>query len=290
MTINPPGPELTAEFTDIPLTLPPEPLASAQEPLITQPSVDQNEKEQEKDQNKYLLLDSSDAVELSSISGDTASKLLPQNPTIEVAQDSLAPQLSQCDPKILSAKIEPFEVSLLYPSLPVSSVEDHFLVDMSSDNIDLAQPSLLPLVVEGANTNTVQQISPAPAILPLADQESSPPSLVPVEIDKVEKPQERLYPELPRSCQVVQPFTSEQLRMWEPGSWLENVELHASEFEALVHQEGHELHELLLNYWRCRKQLVQAQTELQATISDCKSAQNRLWSFKDEQLTLQVEI
>lgn len=146
----------------------------------------------------------------------------------------------------------------------------------------------MPLVVD--TTNTVEQVSPAPAILPLADQESSPPSLVPVELAKVERPQERLYPELPRTCQEVQPFTSEQLRMWEPGSWLENVELHASEFQALVHQEGHELHELLLNYWRCRKQLVQAQTELQATVSDCKSAQNRLWSFKDEQLTLQVEI
>lgn len=291
MVLNPPAPELTAEFTDVPLSLPPEPPASALEPLNTQPSADQNEKE-EKDENKDLLSERSDAVEISSITEGTASNPLSQDPTIEVGQFPSSSQLSRCDPKILTAKIEPFEVSSLYPSLPISSVEPQFLVDVSSVTTDLSQTSLMPLVVEAANTNTntVEQISPAPAILPLADQESSPPSLVPVELGKIERPQERLYPELPRTCQVVQPFTSEQLRMWEPGSWLENVELHASEFVALVHQEGHELHELLLNYWRCRKQLVQAQTELQATISDCKSAQNRLWSFKDEQLTLQVEI
>lgn len=282
MIINPPAPELTAEFTDVPLSLP-------SEPLNTQPPAVQNENK-EKDQNKDLFVDTSDAVEISSSSEDTASKLLSQDPMTEVSQHSPSLQLSQCDPQILSIKIEPFEVSSLYPSLPVSSVEPQFLVDVSSVTADLQQTSLMPLVVEATNANTVEQISPAPAILPLADQESSPPSLIPVALATVEKPQERLYPELPRTCQVVQPFTSEQLRMWEPGSWLENVELHASEFQALVHQEGHELHELLLNYWRCRKQLVQAQTELQATISDCKSTQNRLWSFKDEQLTLQVEI
>lgn len=229
-------------------------------------------------------------MELSSRTEDTASKLFSQAPTVEVGHYSPSSQLSQCDPEILSTKLESFEVSSLYPSLPVSSVEPQFLVDISSVTTDLPQTSLMPFVVDAANANTVERLSPAPAILPLADQESSPPSLIPVELDKVERPQERLYPELPLTCQEVQPFTSEQLRMWEPGSWLENVELHASEFQALVHQEGHELHELLLNYWRCRKQLVQAQTELQATVSDCKSAQNRLWSFKDEQLTLQVEI
>lgn len=285
VVLNPLAPELTAEFTDIPLSLPPEPPVSANGPLNTLPSADQNEKEEE-DQNKDLMFDRSDAVEISSSTEDTASKLLSQDPVIEMGQYSTSSQLSPCDPEIFSTKIEPFEVSSLYPSLPVPS-EPQFLVDMSSVTTDLPQTSLMPLVVEAANTNTVEQISPTPAILPLADQEISPPSLVPVELAKVERPQERLYPELPRTCQEVQPFTSEQLRMWEPGSWLENVELHASEFQAMVHQEGHELHELLLNYWRCRKQLVQAQTELQATVSDCKSTQNRLWSFKDEQLTLQ---
>uniref|UniRef100_A0A673K7R2 Ectopic P granules protein 5 homolog n=1 Tax=Sinocyclocheilus rhinocerous TaxID=307959 RepID=A0A673K7R2_9TELE len=127
----------------------------------------------------------------------------------------------------------------------------------------------------------------APAVLALANQESSPPSLVPVEVADVERPRERLYPELPRTCQSVKPFTSEQLRTWEPGSWLENVEIHEAEFQSLAHQEGHELYELLLSYWRCRKQLAQAQTELQAANSDCKNVQNRLWSFKDERLSLQ---
>lgn len=284
MFLHLPAPELPAEFTDVPLSLPPEPPASAEESLDTQPPADQNEKE-EKDQNKDILFHRSDAVAIFSSTEDTASKPL-QDSTIEVGQSSL---LSQCEPK--SAKTEPFEVSSIYPSLPVLSVQPQFLVDMSSITTDLPQTPFMSLMVEASNTTTatVEQISPVPAILTLADQESSPPSLVPVELVKVERPQDRLYPELPRTCQVVQPFTSEQLRMWEPGSWLENVELHASEFQALVHQEGHELHELLLNYWRCRKQLVQAQTELQATISACKSAQNRLWSFKDEQLTLQVE-
>lgn len=288
MVLNPPAPELTAEFTDVPLSLPSEPPVFAPELLNTQPLAVQN-KEQEKDRNKDLLLDRSDAVAISSSSEDTASELLSQDPVIEVSQNSSATLLSRCDPEILNATTEPFNVSLLYPSLPDLSVEPQFLVDVSSTT-DLPQTCLMRLEVETGIANTTEQISPAPAILPLADQESSPPSLIPVELSKVEKSKERLYPELPRTCQVVQPFTSEQLRMWEPGSWLENVEVHAAEFQALIHQEGHELHELLLNYWRCRKQLVQAQTELQATISDCKSAQNRLWSFKDEQLMLQVEI
>ncbi|MBN3301121.1 EPG5 protein, partial [Amia calva] len=126
----------------------------------------------------------------------------------------------------------------------------------------------------------------APAVLPLVEQES-PPSLLPVSLVKLEKPLQRLYPELPQLSPAVQPFTTEQLRLWEPGSWLENVEFHAAEFQCMAHQEGHELHELLMHYWRCRKQLTQAQAELQASNSDCKTTQNRLWHFKDEQLTLQ---
>lgn len=127
----------------------------------------------------------------------------------------------------------------------------------------------------------------APAVLPLEEQES-PPSLVPVELVKPEKTYQRLYPELSCMSPSTLPFTREQLRLWEPGSWLGNVELHVSEFEGMAHQDGHELHELLMQYWRCRKQLCQAQAELQAAVSDCKSTQNRLWSFRDEQLTLQV--
>lgn len=80
--------------------------------------------------------------------------------------------------------------------------------------------------------------------------------------------------------------------MWEPGeglrTWLEGVEVCAAQFCALAHQENHELTELLQNYWRCRRQLNQSHTQLHTQSSDCKSTQNRLWSFKDEQLTLQV--
>lgn len=151
-------------------------------------------------------------------------------------------------------------------------------------------------LVVGASLQAVASILSGPqlrdpAVLSLTEQEASAPSLVPVDVVEVQKPpRQRLYPELPRSlCSAtVQAFTSKQLRLWEPGSWLENVEVHVAEFGGLAHQEGHELHEMLLNYWRCRKQLTQAQTELQAANSDCKSTQNRLWSFKDEQLTLQV--
>uniref|UniRef100_A0A8C4I1C1 Ectopic P-granules autophagy protein 5 homolog (C. elegans) n=1 Tax=Dicentrarchus labrax TaxID=13489 RepID=A0A8C4I1C1_DICLA len=109
-----------------------------------------------------------------------------------------------------------------------------------------------------------------PAVLALPEQESSPPNLQPLESV---------------------PFTLEQLSVWEPGgglrAWLEGVEVCAAQFCALARQENHELTELLQNYWRCRRQLTQSHTQLHTQSSDCKSTQNRLWSFRDEQLTLQ---
>uniref|UniRef100_A0A8C4I216 Ectopic P-granules autophagy protein 5 homolog (C. elegans) n=1 Tax=Dicentrarchus labrax TaxID=13489 RepID=A0A8C4I216_DICLA len=107
-----------------------------------------------------------------------------------------------------------------------------------------------------------------------------------------------LYPALPtlEEGPVIQlceeaPFTLEQLSVWEPGgglrAWLEGVEVCAAQFCALARQENHELTELLQNYWRCRRQLTQSHTQLHTQSSDCKSTQNRLWSFRDEQLTLQ---
>lgn len=194
-------------------------------------------------------------------------------------QDLAPAQPCQSDPKLLSAKLEPFSVPSIYPSIPASCYEPQLSEDSYSITYGLLDASCMTVASEG-------QV--APAVLPLANQESSPPSLVPVEVADVERPRERLYPELPWTCQSVKPFTSEQLRTWEPGSWLENVEINEAEFQSLAHQEGHELYELLLSYWRCRKQLTQAQTELQAANSDCKNVQNRLWSFKDERLSLQV--
>uniref|UniRef100_A0AAY4BDZ3 Ectopic P-granules autophagy protein 5 homolog n=1 Tax=Denticeps clupeoides TaxID=299321 RepID=A0AAY4BDZ3_9TELE len=163
----------------------------------------------------------------------------------------------------------------------------HLFYLFNSRSCGQAQRCDAQLLVDQYSSGGVVEELKTPAVLPLTEQESSPPSLVPVDIGEEPKPQQRIYPELPRLSPQVQAFTSEQLRQWEPGSWLENVELHATQFEGLAYQEGHELHEMLMNYWRCRKQLTQAQTELQAADSDCKSAQNRLWTFRDEQLTLQ---
>nr|XP_033791091.1 ectopic P granules protein 5 homolog isoform X2 [Geotrypetes seraphini] len=97
---------------------------------------------------------------------------------------------------------------------------------------------------------------------------------------------ESLYPAIPSQLELA-PFTKEQLKIFEPCSWLENVDSYLEEFESVAYQERHELHELLMNYWRCRKQLLLADSELQSLISDCKNLKNRLWSFKDEHLTVQ---
>ncbi|XP_008063178.1 ectopic P granules protein 5 homolog [Carlito syrichta] len=95
-----------------------------------------------------------------------------------------------------------------------------------------------------------------------------------------------LYPELPLQPELV-PFTKEQLRILEPGSWLENVESYLEEFDSMAHQDRHEFYELLLNYSRCRKQLLLAEAELLTLASDCQNAKSRLWQFKEEQMSVQ---
>ncbi|XP_069906352.1 ectopic P granules protein 5 homolog isoform X2 [Oryctolagus cuniculus] len=97
---------------------------------------------------------------------------------------------------------------------------------------------------------------------------------------------ERLYPELPSQPELV-PFTKEQLKILEPGSWLENVESYLEEFDSMAHQDRHEFYELLLNYSRCRKQLLLAEAELLTLMSDCQNAKSRLWHFKEEQMLVQ---
>ncbi|XP_069885334.1 ectopic P granules protein 5 homolog isoform X2 [Dipodomys merriami] len=97
---------------------------------------------------------------------------------------------------------------------------------------------------------------------------------------------ERLYPELPSQPELV-PFTKEQLKILEPGSWLENVESYLEEFDSMAHQDRHEFYELLLNYSRCRKQLLLAEAELLTLTSDCQNAKSRLWHFKEEQISVQ---
>ncbi|XP_058533133.1 ectopic P granules protein 5 homolog isoform X1 [Ochotona princeps] len=97
---------------------------------------------------------------------------------------------------------------------------------------------------------------------------------------------ERLYPELPSQPELA-PFTKEQLRILEPGSWLENVESYIEEFDSMAHQDRHEFYELLLNYSRCRKQLLLAEAELLTLTADCQNAKSRLWHFKEEQMSVQ---
>ncbi|NXA34681.1 EPG5 protein, partial [Eudromia elegans] len=97
---------------------------------------------------------------------------------------------------------------------------------------------------------------------------------------------EKLYPEIPTEPDLV-PFTREQLKIFEPCSWLENVDSYTEEFESVAHQDRHEFHELLLNYMRCRKQLLLAEAQLQALVTDCQNAKGRLWTFKEEQKTVQ---
>ncbi|XP_034728378.1 ectopic P granules protein 5 homolog [Etheostoma cragini] len=158
-------------------------------------------------------------------------------------------------------------------------------------------PSLypsLPTLEEGLvmqlREETMKSRQKGPAVLALPEQDTSPPSLQPVE-SVAELSKSKLYPELPETAPEIQPFSQEQLSVWEPGgglqAWLEGVEVCAAQFCALARQESHELTELLQNYWRCRRQLTQSHTQLHTQSSDCKSTQNRLWSFKDEQLTLQ---
>ncbi|XP_051514293.1 ectopic P granules protein 5 homolog [Myxocyprinus asiaticus] len=266
-----PAPEFTADFTDVPLSLSPVPHATDLNPP-TQPSVDHNDND-EKDQDRGLLCDTTEILEKPPCQEDTQHKSQSQNMAPHVDQVLVSAQYHQCGQKLA----EPFSVPSIYPSIPAACSEPQLLEATCSITYGLVDAFLMPLASEAA-------VRPGQiAVQPLASQESSPASLVPVEVADVE----RLYPELPRTYQTLKPFTSEQLRTWEPGSWLENVELHAAEFQSLAHQEGHELYELLLSYWRCRKQLTQAQTELQAANSDCKNVQNRLWSFKDERLSLQ---
>ncbi|NXJ06901.1 EPG5 protein, partial [Odontophorus gujanensis] len=97
---------------------------------------------------------------------------------------------------------------------------------------------------------------------------------------------EKLYPELPAEPELV-PFTREQLKIFEPCSWLENVDSYTEEFESVAHQDRHEFYELLLNYMRCRKQLLLAEAELQTMMTDCQNIKGRLWTFKEEQKTVQ---
>ncbi|XP_078406611.1 ectopic P granules protein 5 homolog [Cetorhinus maximus] len=93
-----------------------------------------------------------------------------------------------------------------------------------------------------------------------------------------------LYPVIPSE---VVPFSKEDLKMFALGSWLENVDTYTEEFLTVANQDKNDFFELLMNYGRCRKQLLLAEAELETMVCDYKSTKKRLWTFKEEQLTIQ---
>ncbi|XP_034026058.1 ectopic P granules protein 5 homolog [Thalassophryne amazonica] len=189
---------------------------------------------------------------------------------LRVAQQTTVPgkEKQLCNQSCVSNQFQNPSAPALYPSLPT-----------------LEEGPVLQL-----HRQAVKSCGKEPAVLTLAEQESSPPSLQPLQ-SVAELSRSKLYPELPKPAVEVQAFSPEQLRVWEPGgglqTWLEGVEIYTTQFCALARQDNHELTELLQNYWRCRRQLTQSHTQLHTQSSDCKSTENRLWTFRDEQLTLQ---
>ncbi|XP_078252336.1 ectopic P granules protein 5 homolog isoform X1 [Rhinoraja longicauda] len=96
----------------------------------------------------------------------------------------------------------------------------------------------------------------------------------------------KLYPEVPCESEIV-PFSKEELKIFALGSWIENVDTYTEEFLSVANQDKNDLYELLMNYGRCRKQLQLAVAEQQTMICNYNSIEQRLWTFKDEQLTIQ---
>ncbi|XP_073321613.1 ectopic P granules protein 5 homolog [Pagrus major] len=265
----------TSGFTDVPLSLPyQEPQEEQHDPVqlpeTTAQQPDQpSEKQQTTPSQSLSTSVSTKTLEPSLESKEKDGGVAAQRAELKVAAQTTDTQ-SWNQPcvstqfQITNAPSAP----ALYPSLPT-----------------LEEGPMLQLCEEA-----VKNGEKGPAVLALPEQESSPPSLQPLE-SVTELSGSKLYPELPKTAPEMQPFSLEQLSVWEPGgglrTWLEGVEVCAAQFCALARQENHELTELLQNYWRCRRQLTQSHTQLHTQSSDCKSTQNRLWSFKDEQLTLQ---
>ncbi len=168
-----------SEFTDVPLSLSHEPPAPDLKPPATQSSLDNNDKAQ-KDQDQVILSDTTEIVKKPSCNEEKEHKTPSQDTTPRVDQDLAPAQPCQSDPKPLSAKLEPFSVPSIYPSIPASCYEPQLSEDSYSIPYELIDASCMTVTSEG-------QV--APAVLPLANQESSPPSLMPVEVADVEKNQ-----------------------------------------------------------------------------------------------------
>ncbi|XP_061906831.1 ectopic P granules protein 5 homolog isoform X1 [Entelurus aequoreus] len=263
-----------SEFSSIPLSLPHQEKCDPVQPPET--------KEQSLDlpaESHQTSLSPTAVLTETLQSGLHLSETLPA-----IAEQAQSTQRGEADGGVLGAQ------------LPGSNLEADKQSSFDVEHVPSA-PALYPSVptlVEGSrielHREAVRTCGIGPAVLALAEPETSPPSLQPLE-SVAELSRNKLYPELPRTTTDVQPFSLEQLSVWEPSvglqAWLEGVNVCADQFCALARQENHELAELLQNYWRCRRQLTQSHTQLHTQSSDCKSTQNRLWSFRDEQLTLQ---
>ncbi|KAM8960937.1 ectopic P granules protein 5 homolog [Pelodytes ibericus] len=139
-----------------------------------------------------------------------------------------------------------------------------------------------PHFVEAKEILQLPKVKPLYPELPVEvfDQKRDVASIKPL------PPSGRLYPEIPQQPRPL-PFTKDQLKIFEPCSWIENVESFTEEFENIAHQDRHDFHELLMNYGRCRKQLLLAEAKLQIMISDWKNIKSKIWEFKEEHMTVQ---
>ncbi|XP_074526057.1 ectopic P granules protein 5 homolog isoform X2 [Halichoeres trimaculatus] len=278
----------TSDFTDIPLSLPHQDPEEEQAPVqlpatTSQPSDLTTEKQQASSlhtlstsvlsKTPELSVPSQKTVHLTETKGENdrgaaqCAELKVPAQTTQLEKDTGSSWSQSCVAAQFQIPNVP-SAPALYPSLPT-----------------LEEGPVMQLCEEA-----VKNRQKGPAVLALPEQESSPPSLQPLD-SVAELSRSKLYPELPKTAPEMQPFSMEQLSVWEPAgglrAWLEGVEVCAAQFCALARQENHELTELLQNYWRCRRQLTQSHAQLHTQSSDCKSTQNRLWSFRDEQLTLQ---
>lgn len=165
-------------------------------------------------------------------------------------------------------------------------------LDKETEEVPEIKPAVLSIKeLEGIDTHFVEakeilNLSKVKALYPeipepVFDHTSAVATIKPL------VPNERLYPELPLQPRPV-PITREHLKIFEPCSWLENVDSFTEEFERIAHQDRHEFHELLMNYGRCRKQLLLAESKLQIMISDWKNIKSKVWDFKEEHMTVQV--
>ncbi|XP_038145943.1 ectopic P granules protein 5 homolog [Cyprinodon tularosa] len=284
----------TSGFTEIPLSLPPCPPEEAeedQENLVqtTETSTQPSEKPTEKQETS-----SAQTKNTSELIETLQSGLKLSETPLETVQQTESNRVEKDD------GVEAQGAALEAASQTATSGKDEQMWKQPFLTAQFGNPSApalypsLPVLEEDSMMQiydkAVKNCAREPAVLALPEQESSPLCLHPLK-SVTELSRSKLYPELPKTAPEMQAFTLEQLSVWEPGEglrmWLEGVEVCAARFCALARQENHELTELLQNYWRCRRQLNQSHTQLHTQSSDCKSTQNRLWSFRDEQLTLQ---